>query len=88
MRTDRRLSCWNDVVDLGIRAHDHFDPFHSIGWDIAIAEDGPVLVEGNHNWGVMIGQYPRLTPLGWTRLPGDIRHRLEGAAAGVRGRRP
>ena len=59
-----------EFLGIGVRIED----------DIAITEDGPVLIEGNHNWGVMIAQYPRMTPLGWTRLPGDIRHRMEGAS--------
>ena len=23
---------------------------HSVGWDIAIGEDGPIFIEGNDNW--------------------------------------
>jgi hypothetical protein len=28
----------------------------SIGWDIAITDDGPDLIEGNHNWDKVIWQ--------------------------------
>ena len=34
-----------DVIQLGLRAHLDFGGFHSIGWDIAICDDGPVLIE-------------------------------------------
>lgn len=29
---------------------------HSIGWDIAISEDGPVFIEGNDNWEINLPQ--------------------------------
>ena len=71
------LPRWNDVIQLGVRAHLDFGGFHSIGWDIAICEDGPVLIEGNHDWGARIIQMQGPTPLGWTRLPDDIRSCFE-----------
>lgn len=30
--------------------HSHLPDLHSIGWDIAIGEDGPIFIEGNDNW--------------------------------------
>lgn len=37
----------------------HFHSFlnlHSIGWDIAISEEGPVFIEGNDNWEINLPQ--------------------------------
>ena len=30
----------------------------SVGWDIAITENGPELIEGNHNWCKLLWQLP------------------------------
>lgn len=46
------LDHWREMVDLALRAHDRFLEPWSIGWDIAMTPDGPVLVEGNTRWGV------------------------------------
>ncbi len=44
------LPSWKDVVDLAKRAHECFRELKSVGWDIAMTDDGPLLVEGNHGW--------------------------------------
>jgi hypothetical protein len=43
------LPCWEDAKQLAIQAHRAFSDRTVIGWDIAILEDGPILVEGNGN---------------------------------------
>ena len=45
-----QLPYWDEVVDLVIRAHKAIINVQSIGWDVAITPDGPVLIEGNDNW--------------------------------------
>jgi hypothetical protein len=42
-----RLPFWNDVKALALQAHPAFTDRLLIGWDIAIAADGPILIEGN-----------------------------------------
>ena len=76
------LPRWDEVIQLGVRAHCSFDGYHSIGWDIAICEDGPLLIEGNHDWGARIVQMQGPAPLGWTRLPDDIRSCFENHEEG------
>ena len=41
---------WREARELAFEAARHFLPTRSIGWDIAIAERGPVLVEANRFW--------------------------------------
>jgi hypothetical protein len=45
--TGRRLPLWIDTKALAIRAHRSFADRVLVGWDIAITDDGPVIVEGN-----------------------------------------
>jgi hypothetical protein len=45
----RALPRWEDAKRLAIRAHRAFSDRVVVGWDIAILEDGPILVEGNGN---------------------------------------
>lgn len=64
----RHLPCWQDAVALALRAHHLFAEFPSVGWDIAITPVGPVVVEGNYNWDVVLAQQAGCRPLGATRF--------------------
>jgi hypothetical protein len=41
------LPFWDDVRALAVRAHSAFEGRVVIGWDIAIDQDGPIIIEGN-----------------------------------------
>ena len=43
----RVVPCWNEVKECAIAAHRKFNDRVVIGWDIAVLEDGPILIEGN-----------------------------------------
>jgi hypothetical protein len=45
----RILPCWNEVKECAVAAHRKFNDRVVIGWDIAVLEDGPILIEGNGN---------------------------------------
>lgn len=45
-----QLPYWKETVDLVCAAHLQFSQLQSIGWDVAIQERGPVLIEGNDDW--------------------------------------
>jgi hypothetical protein len=45
-----QMPFWNDVLDLCSRAAQVTPNLRSIGWDIALTPDGPVIVEGNPDW--------------------------------------
>lgn len=44
------LPFWQEVKELVCNAHRQFYGFQSIGWDVAITQEGPLLIEGNDNW--------------------------------------
>lgn len=52
------LPYWKEVLDLSRRAALHSPENRSVGWDIAITENGPELIEGNHNWCKLLWQLP------------------------------
>jgi len=53
---DCQLPYWNEVKDLVEKAHKQFYYVQSIGWDVAITPNGPILIEGNDNWGSIPSQ--------------------------------
>jgi Sugar-transfer associated ATP-grasp len=59
----RVLPCWNEAKALAVEAHRHFSDRVVVGWDVAILEDGPILVEGNGNPDLDILQ--RFMPMGF-----------------------
>ncbi|MBX3255034.1 MAG: hypothetical protein KF862_12905 [Chitinophagaceae bacterium] len=53
-----QLPFWNECLDLVKKAALRTPENRSIGWDVAITNNGPVLIEGNHNWNYFIWQMP------------------------------
>lgn len=51
-----KIPYFSEAVELAKRFHSYFTEIHSIGWDIAITEDGPCFVEGNDNWEISLVQ--------------------------------
>lgn len=72
----RQLPHWRDVVALALRAHDAFPQFPSVGWDIAITDEGLVVVEANYNWDAVFTQQVGAQPLGRTKWPDHFREWL------------
>ncbi|MAD74806.1 MAG: hypothetical protein CML20_08475 [Rheinheimera sp.] len=50
------LPFWSETKELITRAHLSFENLPSIGWDVAITENGPIIIEGNTNYGADIVQ--------------------------------
>ncbi len=71
------LPHWDAALELCLRAHRVFPEFPSVGWDVAITPDGPILVEGNHDWGGQLAQQPGCRPLGRTPFVKSYRSFLE-----------
>ncbi len=59
---------WSKVPALALRAHRAFPSLAFIGWDIAVLDDGPVLLEGNAWWDVDLTVLPHRMTLSDTRF--------------------
>lgn len=49
---------WKESIDLVKQAATKHPQNRSIGWDVAITEHGPGLIEGNHDWCKLLWQLP------------------------------
>lgn len=47
---------YEKATEIALRAHKALYGIGCIGWDVAITEDGPVLIEGNDNWEISLMQ--------------------------------
>lgn len=45
-----------EAINVAKQFHSYLNDIHSIGWDIAITENGPCIIEGNDNWEVSLVQ--------------------------------
>jgi len=61
-----RLPCWPEAVRLVEHAHALLPGIAFVGWDVALLDTGPALVEANWNPGVKLTQMPSGVPLGDT----------------------
>lgn len=53
-----KIPYWKESLSLVNKTALKYQVNKSIGWDIAITDNGPLLIEGNHNWGVRLWQLP------------------------------
>jgi glutathione synthase/RimK-type ligase-like ATP-grasp enzyme len=78
----RKLPYWREAVELACRAHAAFPTFTVAGWDIALCDDGPYVIEGNSGADLDIIQRTLLAPLGDRRLGELLAHHLKALEKG------
>jgi hypothetical protein len=78
----RVLPHWPATLDLVRRAHALIGDRVAVGWDVAILEDGPCLVEGNGKPDVDLMQRPHRAGLGASRFGELMAFHLKGSLAG------
>lgn len=54
--TGQMIPYWQETLDIVRQAALTLPWCHSIGWDVAITPEGPVIVEGNSQWNPSLGQ--------------------------------
>lgn len=79
----RRIPFWQEALDLARRAHRVVPGQTVVGWDIAILEDGPVVIEGNSGADLDIIQRAHREPMGDSRFGELLAHHLEARERGV-----
>ncbi|MGB9144126.1 MAG: sugar-transfer associated ATP-grasp domain-containing protein, partial [Aestuariivirga sp.] len=75
------LEEWPAIRDLAIRVHAAFPYRVLIGWDIALTDKGPVVLEGNNSLDVMFLQRVHDTPAGRTRMGELLNYHLRALEA-------
>jgi len=75
----RTLPFWDEIKDLACRAHGIFSDQVAIGWDIALIDGGPQLVEGNKGPDLDIVQRVYREPIGNSRFGELFVHQIERA---------
>jgi hypothetical protein len=73
-----RLPFWKETMDLCVRAHRCFSKYASIGWDVAITDEGALLIEANLTWCVDLMQMTHEFPLGETGFTEAFLREVEG----------
>jgi hypothetical protein len=53
---DGKVPYWKHIVSLASKAASFLPGVCSVGWDVAISDKGPILMEGNSNWDMVIAQ--------------------------------
>ena len=74
-----RLPFWKSAVNLALRAHLTFPNMLSVGWDIAILQRGPVVLEGNSTWDVGVTVLPHGLTLADTPFIPCYNHHMRAA---------
>ncbi len=73
----RTLSAWPAIRDLAIKAHTAFPHRLMLGWDIAWTPDGPLVLEGNTNFDVMLLQRVHDAPVSNSRFGELMNYHLD-----------
>ncbi|OMH25729.1 sugar-transfer associated ATP-grasp domain-containing protein [Motiliproteus sp. MSK22-1] len=64
----RKLPYWQETVALIKRAHQQVADYVFLGWDIGLSKDGPVILETNSNWCILLAQRPSGKGLGSSKF--------------------
>ena len=47
-----QIPFFKEAVEMAKELHSKLYRIHSVGWDIAITQEGPIFIEGNSRWEV------------------------------------
>ena len=73
------LPYWDDIISMVVRAHRELSEIPLVGWDIAITDNMPVILEGNVSPSLDIHQLPPYGPFVRTDFYYDFIHNLKAS---------
>lgn len=65
-----RLPHWHEAIDLAKTAQRCFPTLPTLGWDIALTEEGPQIIEANARWDPPLYAPFLMSPENWSRIFG------------------
>lgn len=66
-----QLPFWSDAVELVTKGQRCFTELATLGWDVAITDEGPVIIEANSRWDPPLYAPFLMTAEAWQRIFGD-----------------
>ena len=54
--SEYKVPMLEESIALCLEAHSKLYSLHSVGWDVALTKEGPMLIEGNENWDIRLAQ--------------------------------
>jgi hypothetical protein len=51
-----RIPFFRESLELAKRAHSYIGDIHSVGWDMAVTPQGPIIIEANGDWDPLLPQ--------------------------------
>jgi len=54
-----QIPFWDEIIDMCKKAAFEVPDVRCVGWDVAVTENGPLLIEGNDRWGRFVWQHPK-----------------------------
>lgn len=80
----KRIPDWDGALALATRAHRAFPEFRILAWDVALTDEGPMIVEAEMLAGIESFQRAHDTPIGRTPLGAEYRKHLDVLACAGR----
>lgn len=53
-----QIPYWSQIVEVALKAAEMHKQNRSIGWDVVVTDEGPGIIEGNHDWCKLLWQLP------------------------------
>jgi Sugar-transfer associated ATP-grasp len=66
-----QLPCWKEAIELVTAGQRHFAELPTLGWDVALTSEGPLIIEANARWDPPLYAPFLMSGNDWKRIFGD-----------------